>query len=133
MKNITMRITLGALIFGLAAVSVFAQGRGRGGGLGRRSDVFTNRRDTRIDSINARGRNQDWKCSVFVNCHDARDGRLDGRGPRTSRNNRNNIFVSRGERVGYRNRYNMNDYWQRRHATYVNNGWRYRSRTWRNR
>lgn len=27
-------------------------------------------------------RNTDRKCDKFVNCHDARDGRLDGRGPR---------------------------------------------------
>ncbi len=27
-------------------------------------------------------RNWDKKCSKFVNCHDARDGRWDGRGPR---------------------------------------------------
>jgi hypothetical protein len=66
-----------------------------------------------------------------VNCHDARDGRLDGRGPRASRSN--NIFTSRGDRVGYRRRYNINDYWQRRHVTNVNNSWRYRTRTWRDR
>jgi hypothetical protein len=65
---------------------------------------------------------------VFVNCHDARDGRVDGRGPRTSRNN---LFTSRGDRVGYRPRYNMNDYWSRRHVTSVNNSTRYRSRGWR--
>jgi hypothetical protein len=32
-----------------------------------------------------RGRGRDhnnWKCGKFVNCHDARDGRWDGRGPR---------------------------------------------------
>ncbi|GEM_PF-1669065 len=75
-----------------------------------------------------RGRNQNWKCDVFVNCHDAREGRWDGRGPR-SRVNRNSIFRSRGERVGSRNRYNMSDYWRRRHVTYVNNGWRYRNRS----
>ena len=31
-----------------------------------------------------RGRGRDWndrKCGKFVNCHDARDGRWDGRGP----------------------------------------------------
>jgi hypothetical protein len=27
-------------------------------------------------------RNSDRKCDKFVNCHDARDGRWDGRGPR---------------------------------------------------
>lgn len=29
----------------------------------------------------SRRANLDKKCSKFVNCHDARDGRLDGRGP----------------------------------------------------
>ena len=47
------------LLLALPAVSM-AQGRGRG-----------------------RGRGPDWdkKCAKFVNCHDARDGRWDGRGP----------------------------------------------------
>src|SRR5829696_4574439 len=39
----------------------FGQGRGRG-----------------------RGRSND-KCDKFVNCHDASEGRVDGRGPRTDR------------------------------------------------
>ena len=53
----------------------------------------------------------DRKCRKFVNCHDARDGRWDGRG-------------ARGDRVGYvfwrnrnRNRVNnrtQNLWWQRR-------------------
>jgi hypothetical protein len=30
-------------------------------------------------------RNSDRKCGKFVNCHDARDGRWDGRGPRRDR------------------------------------------------
>lgn len=49
------------LVFLLALPAVsMAQGRGRG-----------------------RGRGPDWdkKCAKFVNCHDARDGRWDGRGP----------------------------------------------------
>jgi hypothetical protein len=32
-----------------------------------------------------RGRGRGDKCDKFVNCHDARDGRVDGRGPRTDR------------------------------------------------
>ena len=49
------------LLLTLPAVSM-AQGRGRGQG---------------------RGNGPDWdkKCAKFVNCHDARDGRWDGRGP----------------------------------------------------
>jgi U1 small nuclear ribonucleoprotein len=32
-----------------------------------------------------KGRHRDKKCAKFVNCHDARDGRVDGRGPRQGR------------------------------------------------
>jgi hypothetical protein len=46
---------------------------------------------------NAQGRGRrvshsDKKCSKFVNCHDARDGRWDGRGPQRSRFGVTNIF-----------------------------------------
>jgi hypothetical protein len=46
---------------------------------------------------NAQGRGRrvshsDKKCSKFVNCHDARDGRWDGRGPRRSSSDFTNIF-----------------------------------------
>ena len=63
------------LVLVVPAVSL-AQGRGYGRGRGRGPDL-------------------DKKCGKFVNCHDARDGRWDGRGPR-----------SRGIRVGdiFRNR-----------------------------
>ena len=46
-------------IFGISITS-YAQGRGNGRG---------------------NGSNIDKKCAKFVNCHDARDGRWDGRGP----------------------------------------------------
>ena len=124
MRTNILRIAFGALILCVAFASAFAQGRGRGVGHGKKADVFSN---ARFDN---RGRNQNWKCGVFVNCHDARDGRWDGRGPRI---NRNNNFTSRGARVGYQRRYNTNDYWRRPHVTYLNNGWRYRSRMWRDR
>ena len=127
MRSITWRIGLGVFILCLASASAFAQGRGRGVGLGRRTDVFANGHDARIGRIDGRGRNQNWKCGVFVNCHDARDGRWDGRGPRTSRN----VFTTRGDRVGYRRRYNMDDYWRRRHSIYPNDRFRYRSQSWR--
>ena len=98
------------LLLALPAVSM-AQGRGRGNGNGR-----------------GRGSNWDKKCAKFVNCHDARDGRWDGRGPRRTTFRRGSIF---GNRVGYRNRsYNTNDYWRRRHTTYRRNSdmnWRYRN------
>jgi hypothetical protein len=109
MRNTIAKFTFAILIICLASAAALAQGRGRGVG---------------------RDRNQNWKCGVFVNCHDARDGRLDGRGPAISRVNRG-VFA-RGDRVSYRRRYNMNDYWRRRHVTDTN-GWRYRNRIWRNR
>lgn len=34
----------------------------------------------------------DKKCAKFVNCHDARDGRLDGRGPNRRLSLRDRIF-----------------------------------------
>ena len=45
------------------------------------------------------------KCGKFVNCHDARDGRWDRRGPR-SRFARRNRFDDR---------YRIQDYWRRQH------------------
>ena len=112
---------IAAIIFALAILMVMpvvslAQGRGRGNDRGR-------------------GRDMSWKCGKFVNCHDARDGRV-GVTNRYRRVGtwRNGIFVSRGERVGYRNRYNTNDYWRRRHLVYrrdLNTNGRYRR--WRNR
>src|SRR6058998_3822187 len=96
-RNILLVAASCLLLIALPAVAS-AQGRGRGW---------------------ARGNDQSWKCGKFVNCHDARNGRLDGRGPRRSaRVWRNGIFVSRGARVGNQNRYSTNDYWRRRHLMY---------------
>lgn len=107
MRRTALRIAFGIVMLCLLFTSAFAQGRGRGRGLGRKS-------------------------SVFVNGHDARDGRWDGRGPnRTVGVRRNGVFVARGNRVGYRNRSDIGDYWRRRHVmnrtTYLNNRLRYRS------
>jgi hypothetical protein len=129
MRTAALRIGFALMILTLVSASAFAQGRGRGAGPGRRSDVFSNDRAARNERFNMRGANQNWKCGVFVNCHDARDGRVDGRGPRIARSS----GVARGSDVGYRRRYNMNDYWNRRHTIYLNNGSRYRNRTWRDR
>ena len=40
-------------------------------------------------------RNSDRKCGKFVNCHDARDGRWDGRGPRRDNGSLFGIFGRR--------------------------------------
>ena len=138
MKRKLLQLTSALLIVCAFSVVALAQGRGRGVGLGRRSDVFADRRDSRGRQWNNRGTVQDWKCGKFVNCHDARDGRWDDRGRRVSRNRLGNDgLVPRAARVGYRNRYNISDYWNRRHLMngpqYSTDRWRYRSRSWRNR
>ena len=56
-----------ALLMVLGVSSAMGQGRGR------------------------RASHMDRKCAKFVNCHDARDGRWDGRGPRR-RDSLTNIF-----------------------------------------
>ena len=113
MNKIILQLALCLAIVCTASTVLFAQGRGRGNGLGRRSDVFGD-----VDFRRQRGRNQNWKCGKFVNCHDARNGRLDGRGPTRSTGFwRNGIYYPRGSNVGYR-RYSTDDYWRRRHLTY---------------
>ena len=63
----------------------------------------------------------DKKCDKFVNCHDARDGRWDGRGPnrRTNhfrrRRNRDRDFDNRSWRRRHRDRdFNDDRFWRRR-------------------
>lgn len=72
--------------------------------------------------------NEDKKCAKFVNCHDASDGRLDGRGPRRGSDNdnwssrrfrRDRDFDSIGDRQRHRRhhrdrRSDRNGYWQHR-------------------
>ena len=73
-------------------VPTTAFGQGRGHGRGRNSD--------------------DWKCGKFVNCHDARDGRRDGRGPRIDRNQRrwrNNRWNNNDRHRGVRSSYGRQD------------------------
>jgi hypothetical protein len=93
-KPLTLRLAFLALIVTLTLpLTSFAQGRGR-------------------------ERNRDFdrsskKCGKFVNCHDARDGRWDGRGPRRSRfsnsqdwwRDHNNRFNRRERRYSRNDRY----------------------------
>ena len=68
-----------------------------------------------------RGDRDNWnwsgnrKCGKFVNCHDARDGRWDGRGPRRNRFG-NNVWWNGYPRYG-------NDFRYRRYRTYDNRYW----------
>jgi len=52
-------------------------------------DVSGQWRDRRDDERSGK------KCEKFVNCHDARDGRVDGRGPRRQRHSWNRRFRTR--------------------------------------
>jgi len=60
-------IVLSLLLAVVLPATAFSQGRGHGRGGG---GIFGNSNN---------------KCGKFVNCHDARDGRWDGRGPRGTR------------------------------------------------
>ena len=104
MKLSTSKSLLGILVLGIviafASSDAMAQGRGR------------------------RASHLDKKCAKFVNCHDARDGRWDGRGPnrrtgftnifRRNRRHRDRDF----DRVSRRDRWRNDDYqhnrWRRR-------------------
>jgi len=73
MKLSTSRSLFGILVLSflvILSVSSAAMGQGRG----RRVSQF------------------DKKCAKFVNCHDARDGRWDGRGPNRDRDLTSRIF-----------------------------------------
>ena len=98
-------IILGLLLAVALPTTALGQGRGRGHG---RGGIFGNSKN---------------KCGKFVNCHDARDGRVDGRGPsgtrvgnillgrriraRRHRNVDNDRFIIRNRRVN-------RDYWRNR-------------------
>ncbi len=60
--NSTRPVMLLFALFFVAALPVASSAQGRGRGNGAASNI-------------------DKKCAKFVNCHDARDGRWDGRGP----------------------------------------------------
>ena len=55
--------------------------------------------------------NDDKKCAKFVNCHDASEGRLDGRGPR-KRNDSDNWDSSRTDRGGDFERFGNHHRWR---------------------
>lgn len=65
-------------------------------------------------------RNSDKKCGKFVNCHDARDGRWDGRGPRRDNSSLFGIFRRRDRDRDWdrydrrRSRRDRDDRWERR-------------------
>lgn len=130
-------LILGAVAALLLTVAVpstsLAQGHGhgKGGGKGVGNGDWSNTIDRNRSNRDWRT-NRDWrntsanlpnhnrKCGKFVNCHDARNGRIDGRGPRGTRVGnvvwrnrlRNRQYVNNDNLV-IRNRTN-NNFWRNR-------------------
>ena len=71
---------MGLLLATAIPATAVGQGRGRGHGRGNVGNIGWPTRTTRV-----RNRNYDKKCAKFKNCHDASEGRWDGRGPRGNR------------------------------------------------
>lgn len=105
MKLWTSKNLLGILVVGLVLVfGAWTDAMGQGRGRGRGNSHF------------------EKKCEKFVNCHDARDGRWDGRGPnrrtgftnifRRNRRHRDNDFINRRGRDRNRD-HSHNGYWRR--------------------
>jgi hypothetical protein len=85
--------------------------------------IFAVATDTQAQGRGRRASNWDKKCSKFVNCHDARDGRWDGRGPNRDYRSTNNYRRHRRnrdwDRVERRGRRHNRDFdhdrrWRRR-------------------
>ena len=135
MRHITRSLILGAVAALLLTVAIpsaslaqghgHGKGRGNGNGNGDWSNRIDRDRSTSIwRNTSSRNRNynrhNDKKCGKFVNCHDARNGRIDGRGPRGNRVGnvvwrnrlRNRQYVNNNNLV-IRNRTN-NSFWRNR-------------------
>lgn len=103
MKLWTSKNLFGILIVGLVIL------------FGASSDAMSQGRGRRVSHL-------DRKCEKFVNCHDARDGRWDGRGPNRStgytnifrRHRRDRDWDNNTRRGRHRNRdFSHNRYWRR--------------------
>ena len=117
-RSLILGVVAGLLLTVAIPSAALAQGKGhgRGQGNGKGNGDWSNRIDRdRSTSIwrNTTSRNRNYtrqhnkKCGKFVNCHDARNGRIDGRGPR-------------GTSVG-------NIAWRNRLRNRNTNAWRYRN------
>lgn len=85
--------------------------------------IFAVSTDTKAQGRGRRAYGLGDKCAKFVNCHDARDGRWDGRGPNRS---------TRVTNVFRRNRRDRDrDWWERRNRRHNHD--RDRDRNWRHR
>ena len=105
MKHSASKSLFGILVLGLLMT------------LGLSSDAMGQRRGRRVSHL-------DRKCEKFVNCHDARDGRWDGRGPnrrsgstdifRRNRRHRDRDFDRTSRRDRFRDRDWERNRWRRR-------------------
>ncbi|MGH9835304.1 MAG: hypothetical protein ACREBD_38000, partial [Blastocatellia bacterium] len=72
-----------SIVLALSAVALGGNRDGRGRGKEKRAKRFFNDDfDDRDGRRSRRDRDRDKKAEKFINGHDARDGRFDGRGPR---------------------------------------------------
>jgi hypothetical protein len=92
-QNVFGIIVLGLLLATAIPATALGQGRGRGQGKGRVGNIGWPTRTTTLSR-------QDRKCAKFRNCHDASEGRWDGRGPRGER-----VSNVLGTRARHRNRH----------------------------
>ena len=79
----TARFLVLASLFALAIPTLaMAQGRGRGRGQERQERQERQEKQEKQEREERGEKNKsDRKCAKFVNCHDASDGRRDGKGP----------------------------------------------------
>ena len=94
-----MKLSNSTNVFGIVALSLLM--------------IFALSMDTKAQGRGRRAGNWDKKCSKFVNCHDARDGRWDGRGPnrRTTLTSFRRHRRDRDDDRWERRRRNRNDDW----------------------
>ena len=110
MKSLMLSVVAALLLSLAIPAATLAQGKGHGKGHGKGgwSDRIDHNRSG--NRRNRRAKNYDKKCGKFVNCHDARAGRIDGRGPNGSRvsnailrsrrnRDRNSIWRNRARRT----------------------------------
>lgn len=121
MKSLMLSVVAALLLAVAVPSATLAQGKGHGKGLGKghgngdwADRIDRNRSSRNWRNQSSRSRHYDKKCGKFVNCHDARDGRIDGRGPRSTRVGN----------VAWRNRlrnrtWNQSDTWRNRNRRTV--------------
>ncbi len=108
-KSLILTVVAAVLLTVAMPSATLAQGNGHRHRNGDWSNSIDRNRSTSFwRNTSRRNRHYDKKCGKFVNCHDARAGRIDGRGPRGSRDG-NEVW-----RNSFRNRTNTTNVWRYR-------------------